>query len=278
MMEPQATFGPYQLLETLGRGATSRVFRATKPPDASEFALKILFPEATQDSGWVQRFRREVAALRKLQHRNIVGFLDAGEIGGCWYLAMDLVTGGSLRAVVGQRLHVQALARIAGQLASGLAEAHELGLVHRDLKPENILFASDRTLKIADWGLARTFGLPSDGKYEAGTSVTEVGMIVGPPRYMSPEQIRAETLTTNSDLFSLGICLFELAARRHPFPGESAKESMDLICNAKAPSLDRLRPDLPPAFNTLVTELMSIEASKRPTAKEVVKRMKPLCV
>lgn len=269
-------FGPYQLMAFLGSGATSKVYRATRPPDSTEIALKILSSSVTNADEWLRRFQREASAMRRLQHRNIVHFLDFGEHDGAWYLAMELVNGSSLRSLVGQRLHQPALAKLGAQLASGLDAAHQLGLVHRDLKPENVLLTRDGIAKILDWGLARMFTQHPARTSDTENDVTSVGMVVGPPRYMSPEQTLGETLTPASDIFSLGLCLFELAARRHPFPATSTVEVMSEIRDHSAPALDRWRPDLSPAFHQLILRMLDKKPARRPSATEVYSVLRAL--
>lgn len=269
-------FGPYRLVEFLGVGATSEVYRAEQPGFPRSVALKLLLPTVTNREGWIRRFQREATVIRKLQHPNIVGFLDFGELDGAWFLAMELCVGRSLRALVGQRLHLPVLARLGVQLADGLDSAHRLGLVHRDIKPENMILPQEGGVKILDWGLARTFEWWTGETDESLNDVTATGIIVGPPRYMSPEQTRAETLNPASDIFSLGICLFELAARRHPFPAISALEVMEQIRNSPAPTLDRTRPDLPEPFGLLIGQMLSKNPSDRPTSAEVRGRLIPL--
>ncbi len=269
-------FGPYQLTAFLGSGATSKVYRATRPPDSTELALKILSPALTTADEWLRRFQREASVMRRLQHRNIVHFLDFGECDGVWYLAMELVNGSSLRSLVGQRLHPPALAKLGAQLASGLEAAHQLGLVHRDLKPENVLLTRDGIAKILDWGLARMYTRVPEPTLDTVNDVTSVGMVVGPPRYMSPEQTLGQTLTPASDLFSLGLCLFELAARRHPFQATSTVEVMAEIRDGAAPSLDRWRPELPSSFHQLIARMLNKNPEQRPSATEVYSTLRAL--
>jgi len=192
------TFGPYRLLARIGEGATSMVYRATRGEDPALLALKILTPAASQDETWRRRFEREAFIIRRLQNRNIVSWLDYGEQDGCCFLAMEFVDGLSGRALVDRRLKSTALARLGAQLCSGLAAAHEQGLIHRDLKPENIVITPDGIAKILDFGLAR----PIEGKtHDLPAHLAEVtgtGVFVGTARYMSPEQSRGETLTPES--------------------------------------------------------------------------------
>lgn len=261
-----SSFGPYRLLALIGEGATSGVYRATRGDDPAVMALKILTPAATLDDRWRRRFEREAFVLRRLNHRNIVACLDFGEVEGRCFLVMELVHGHSARSLVNRRLGAQALARLGAQIASGLAVAHAQGLIHRDLKPENIVVTREGVAKILDFGLARPMVPDLHGLPAHLAEVTGAGTFVGTARYMSPEQTRGETLTGATDIFCLGICLFELAAGRHPFASPFAQEVMAAIRETPAPALQRWRPDLPSAFTELIAELLAKDPLARPSA------------
>src|SRR5262249_3025091 len=132
------TFGPYRLINRIGSGATSSVYRATRGAEPTAIALKILTPDAMQDDRWRRRFEREAFIMRRLRHENIAALLDFGELDGRHFIALELVEGYSARALVNRRLKVPTLARLGAQIANGLAAAHSQRLIHRDLKPENI--------------------------------------------------------------------------------------------------------------------------------------------
>ena len=261
------TFGPYRLLARIGEGATGTVYRATRGDDPTVLALKILTPTSRRDETWRRRFEREAFIMRRLQHPNIVSWLDYGEQDGCSFLAMEFVHGPSGRALVDRRLKTTALARLGTQLCHGLAAAHAQGLIHRDLKPENIVVTPDGIAKILDFGLVRPVEGGAHDLPAHLAEVTSTGVFVGTARYMSPEQSRGQTLTPATDLFCLGLCLFELAAGQHPFASPFVQEVLAGIRERPAPSLGRWRSDLPAAFSDLVAALLAKDPIARPTAE-----------
>jgi serine/threonine protein kinase len=269
-------FGQYRLLGQLGAGTTSSVYRATRGEDPTVLALKILTPAATQDDRWRRRFEREAFIMRRLQHQNLVAWLDFGELDGRCFIAMELVQGHSGRWLVDRRLQGAALARLGAQLANGLAAAHSQSLIHRDLKPENIVVTHDGIAKILDFGLARPVDPGYEGMPAHLAEVTGAGMVVGTARYMSPEQSRGEPLTPATDVFCLGLCLFELAAGRHPFASPFAQEVVDGIRTRPAPSLQRWRPDLPAAFAEVLAALLAKDSAARPSAEKTSERFRSL--
>jgi serine/threonine-protein kinase len=263
-----SSFGAYQLLGKIGASATSSVYRATRGDDPTELALKILSFAAMQDEQWRRRFEREAHIMRRLQHQNLIRCLDFGEIDGRCFMAMELVQGHSARWLVNRQLNGAALARLGAQLANGLAAAHAKGLIHRDLKPENIIVTSDGIAKILDFGLARLLDSDEHGMPEHLAELTGTGVVVGTPRYMSPEQSRGEPLTAATDVFCLGLCLFEIAAGRHPFASPFTQEVIAGIRERPAPSIRRWRPDLPPALDETIGALLSKDSAARPCAEE----------
>lgn len=269
-------FGPYRLLGQIGAGATSRVYRAIRGDDPRELALKILAPDAAQDSEWRRRFEREALMMRRLHHRNIVALLDFGELDGRCFMAMELVRGHSGRFLVNRQLSGGSLARLGAQISNGLKAAHAQGLIHRDLKPENILVTSDGVAKILDFGLARLVESCGHEMPEHLADVTGAGMVVGTARYMSPEQSRGEPLTPATDIFCLGLCLFEIAAGRHPFDSPFAQEVVANICERPAPALERMRPDLPAALTATIIALLAKNSATRPSAEEASERFRVL--
>jgi serine/threonine protein kinase len=239
-------------------------------------ALKVFKPVASREDQWLKRFQREAHVMRQLQHRNIVACLDFGEHEGRWFIAMELVQGHPLRSLAAGRAKASLLARLGAQVASGLAAAHSLGLIHRDLKPENLMLTADGVVKILDLGLARPIDPLSPGLPEHLLDVTTTNMVVGTPRYMSPEQSRGEELTSATDLFCLGICLYEVAAGRHPFAADSAKEVLAAIRERPAPSLAQWRPELPTELVEVIGALLAKGPTARPSAQEVFLRLKGL--
>ena len=277
MEDSVTTFGPYRLLARLGKGATSELYRATRGSDNYEIALKILSPAATEDGEWLRRFEREAHVMRRLQHPNLVSWLDSGECEGRWFLAMELVHGRGGRALVGGHPKAASLARLGAQVASGLLAAHAQGLIHRDLKPENLIVTKDGIVKILDFGLARPTRPDARDFPEHLAHLTRTGMVLGTPRYMSPEQVRGEPLTPATDLFCLGLCLFEIATGRHPFASDFHREVMAGIVETPTPQLKRWRPDLTAALIGLVEELLVKDPSARSSADVTFQRFKSMC-
>lgn len=273
---PPSTFGPYRLLARIGMGSTGTVYRAARGDDSKPLALKILTPEATQDDQWRRRFEREAFIMRRLQHTNIVAWLDYGELDGRRFIAMELVQGHSGRSLVTRRLKGTALARLGAQLSNGLAAAHNQGLIHRDLKPENIVVTPDGVAKILDFGLARAIDPDDHGMPAHLADLTGTGVFVGTARYMSPEQSRGETLTPATDIFCLGLCLFELAAGQHPFASPFVQEVITGIRERPTPQLKRWRSDLPSAFTDLIALLLSKDAAARPSAETAAAQFRAL--
>lgn len=273
MLNPDSCVGPYRVRSRLASGATSDVYRARREGEDSEVALKVLTRSLTSDREWLRRFQREAHLLRQLRHPNTVALLDWGEHEGCWFIALELIQGRSLRDWVGGRPRTGFLARVGAQIAGGLAAAHALGLVHRDLKPANVMVTEDRRLKILDFGLARTVGTEHPGFPTTLHDVTRVGAIVGTPRYMSPEQSVGLPVGSASDLFCLGLCLYELACGAHPFPSPFAQEVVAAIREAPTPDLARRRPDLPAELVGVIADLLRKDPAQRPTASAVFDRL-----
>ncbi len=226
-MTPES-LGRYRLQDELGRGAMGVVYRAVDPALDRAVAIKVI---SLRQSGVVEtqeaeaRFLRESRLAARLVHPNVVTVHDAGREGDTLYLVMELVEGRSLAATMAAG-HFPAPAQaleLAAQVADALAAAHRLGVVHRDVKPANILLTPDGQVKVSDFGVARAIG--------EGSTLTRTGMVVGSPAYMSPEQLRGELTDGRSDVFSLGIVLFELLLRRRPFPADTVTTLIYQILN-----------------------------------------------
>jgi eukaryotic-like serine/threonine-protein kinase len=212
--------GRYRIVSMLGMGGMGIVYRAHDEELGVEVAVKVLRPELAEDPQWHERFRRELVLGRQVTHRNVVRIHDIGESDGLRFITMDFVEGRSLQAVLDQSpggLPPERALRIACQLADALQHAHDAGVVHRDLKPGNVLLAPDDTAYITDFGVARSLR-------QAG--VTQAGAIVGTPDYLSPEQASGGTVDARSDLYALGILLYEMLTGQLPFSGDSQAEML----------------------------------------------------
>jgi serine/threonine-protein kinase len=225
-MQPER-FGRYEVIRELGRGAMGRVFLAHDPEIDRKVAVKTVqvfaaLPEHEREDAR-ERFMREARSAGKLLHPGIVTLFDVGEADGALYLAMEYVEGTTVDhyCQVDHLLPVGRAVELVASAAEALSYAHEAGIVHRDIKPANLMQVGESAVKIMDFGLAK----PSEGQ------LTRDGALLGTPSYMSPEQIRGETLDGRSDLFSLGVVLFELLAGERPFPGDSISSIIYRIVN-----------------------------------------------
>ena len=266
MAKPLKKIGRYKLLGELGRGAMGVVYKAEDPNLDRVVALKtiILDKDADGRAEYQKRFLVEAKAAGKLNHPNIVTTFDYGEADGAAYLAMELLEGTDLRkrAQQGPIPAVEAV-EIACQVAEGLAYAHHRGVVHRDIKPGNIMLPDRGAAKIMDFGLARM---------RVADHKTSTGIVLGTPRYMSPEQWKGEAQDGRTDIWAAGVMLFEMLAGRPPFRGESIFEVRNkVLAKDPAPALKTLRQDLPEEASALVAAALTKEVSKRlPTAEDLL--------
>ncbi|MEO7965256.1 MAG: serine/threonine-protein kinase, partial [Gemmatimonadaceae bacterium] len=211
--------GPYHIVAPLGEGGMGEVFRARDARLQRDVAIKVLASGLITDESARKRFRIEALALAKLNHPNIATVFDVGEQEGIDYLVMELVSGRSLAARIAEGpLPLEQVCALAREVASALDEAHGQGVVHRDLKPANIILTDRGTAKVLDFGLAK---LLAPGGGGGSQSVSEMGTILGTPLYMSPEQALGERVDTRTDLWSLGVVLYEALSGRAPFSGEN---------------------------------------------------------
>lgn len=204
----------YVVIEELGRGGMGRVYRVKDTKANEEIALKVIRPEFSANRKSIERFRNELNAARKIRHKNVCGMYDLGEAEGTHYITMEYVPGEDLRTQIRRvkKIDVRTSISIAKQICQGLAEAHKSGVIHRDLKPNNIMIDKKGNVRIMDFGIARS--LTTKG-------ITRPGMTIGTPEYMSPEQVEGKAVDRRSDIYSLGIILYEMVAGRVPFEGET---------------------------------------------------------
>ncbi len=259
--------GDYQVLRRLGRGAMAEVYLAEQISLGRQVALKVLYPQLAVDETYIKRFQREARAAAALVHANIVQIYEVGHVDGIRYIAQEYVPGQNLQQMLlrhGPPDTKLAMA-IIRQVAAALAKAASQSIVHRDIKPENIMLASSGEVKVADFGLARATG--------AGTTVdlTQVGVTMGTPLYMSPEQVEGGKLDPSSDIYSLGVTCFHMLTGSPPFQGDTPLSVAVQHLHKQPPPLENARPDLPPSLCRIVHRMMNKEPSGRyATARELL--------
>jgi eukaryotic-like serine/threonine-protein kinase len=209
--------GRYELEEVVGHGGMSTVYKAHDSLLERNVALKVLHQQYNEDEDFVERFKREARSVAQLQHPNIVTVIDRGEEGTRQYIVFEYIDGENLKELVVRkgRLEVREALEIALEIARGLAFAHEHGLVHRDVKPQNVLLNGDGRAKVTDFGIARSIDV------EHSASVTQTGTVLGTSNYIAPEQASGQPVDAHTDVYSLGIVLYEMLTGEVPFPGES---------------------------------------------------------
>jgi serine/threonine protein kinase len=254
---PGSRLGPYEIVSALGAGGMGEVFRARDTRLGREVAVKILTAAHAGDPDSVRRFEKEARAVASLSHPNVVPLFDIGEQSGVRYAVSEYVSGETLRARLKQGpLPAAEAADVAAQIAEGLSAAHEKGFVHRDIKPENIVLARPGFPRILDFGLAKRsaamMGISgSEDEVTQSAFLTEPGVIAGTVGYMSPEQVRGEPVDGRSDIFSLGVVLWEMVTGRRPFSGDSPVETLSAILQDQPPP-DPALADLPSEFERVL--------------------------
>jgi serine/threonine protein kinase/HAMP domain-containing protein len=258
------SIGRYQVMARIGQGAMAHVYRARDPEIQRDLAIKILNQQLRRDPECVSRFLREARAAGSLSHPNIVTIYDVGEAQELPYLAMELLGGQPLDKVIEERgaFSILEVLHIGIQLADALQYAHELGIVHRDVKPSNIMLGADgRTIKLLDFGIARV-AEPSGPDAAAQTLKTQIGQVLGTPRYMSPEQALGQQLDGRSDLFSVGAILYELVCGRPAFNGTSVATLAVQIATQHPDPIDVI-PECPRGLRFIIDKLLSKAPEKR---------------
>ncbi|MDB4873983.1 MAG: transcriptional activator protein [Gemmatimonadetes bacterium] len=270
-MQPGTSIGPFQIVAPLGAGGMGEVFRAHDTRLEREVALKLLPSSSVADERAVERFAREARAASALNHPNIVTIYDIGESAFGRYIAMELIKGRTLATLIKAGGAEATAVDVIAQAAEALAVAHEAGIVHRDIKPENVMVRDDGYVKVLDFGLARLLnpGAPDGAATREGTNITEAGMVLGTVRYLSPEQGCGELVGSPTDVFALGVVLYELLTGVHPFAASSTMGMLGAILSRPAAAPSTHRAGLSPALDTLVLHMLSKESAPRPTAREV---------
>jgi serine/threonine-protein kinase len=274
------TLGRYRIAAELGRGGMGVVYQAEDLQLGRQVALKALPPELTRQEERVERFRREARSLAALNHPSIVTLYDVEEIDGELVLAMELVEGRTLaQAIPTGGLETARFFRLAIPLVDALSAAHERGVVHRDLKPGNILVTPQDRVKVLDFGLAKLRAGASETAIDQRTTqdLTALGTAVGTAGYMAPEQIRGGPADERSDVFALGIVLYEMASGRHPFQAPSTADVVSAILRDDPPSLLELQPRLPRHLERIVRGCLEKDPERRfQSAKDVRNQLERL--
>jgi|GEM_PF-1335137 len=247
--------GPYEFLDVLGRGGMGTVFKGKHEDTGELHAVKVLAPNYSQEPHFRARFESEIKALIKLDHPNIVRLINFGQEDGNMFFGMELVDGKSLFEIQrsGHKFTPPQCLAIAKDVCSGLKHAHDRGIIHRDLKPGNLMMTKDRVVKIADFGIAKSYG----------TSQNTGNNILGTMDYMSPEQAKGELVTVKSDIYSLGTVLFTLLSGKPPFTANSIEESFRNLTRIPPPYVSSVVPDVPHEVDILIRRMMEKKAEKR---------------
>jgi serine/threonine-protein kinase len=256
----RATLGRYRIEREIGRGAMSRVLLGRDPASGRAVAIKTLaLGDAFEGDALAearQRFFREAGLAARLRHEGIATVFEAGEDRGVAFIAMEHVAGHDLRrhTQANELLPVPLVLRIVARVADALAHAHLQGVIHRDIKPANVMFdPATGAVKVSDFGIART----------TGVNPTRTGMLLGTPAFMSPEQLVGQPVDARSDLYSLGVVLYELLCGRLPHEADSMAALMAQIAHQRAPDIRSVHPQLPEALAACVAALLD----KRPDAR-----------
>lgn len=250
--------GRFEVQEEIGSGGMGMVYRALDRELGDQVAIKTLRPELLQDPTLLERFKSEIRLARHISSKHVVRTHDIGERDGVYYLTMEYVEGITVRELLDTRgrLGVAPTLAIASQLAQSLVAAHEQGVIHRDIKPQNLLLDGAGVLKVMDFGVARLTG--------GNANLTEAGMLVGTPSYMAPEQMLGEGIDERTDLYAVGVVLFECLLGRLPFEAGSAIALVARVLRDSPPNPATLDPEIPAAFSDLVLRLLAKEPSQRP--------------
>jgi serine/threonine-protein kinase len=261
--------GRYELEELAGTGGMSSVYRARDMLLERHVALKLLHEYHGADAESIERFRREARAVAQLSHPNIVTVIDRGEDGGRQYIVFEYVDGENLKELVAREgpLPVRRALELAIQVGEGLACAHEHGVVHRDVKPQNVLLNGDGQAKVTDFGIARSL--------DVDRGMTQTGTVIGTSNYIAPEQASGRGVDERTDIYSLGVVLFELLTGDVPFPGENFVAVAMRHVHEEPPSVLEVRPDVPLRVAHLVERALAKDPDERfPSMTEMVRELR----
>lgn len=270
---PHIIAGRFRIECEIGTGGMGTVYRATHLGLERPVAVKIIKPEFAADQDVADRFMREARTMAKLRHPHAAMIFDAGNLpDGRHFIIMEFVEGQTLSEVLAQegRFSPERAVRIAADICDVLSEAHQLGIIHRDLKPSNIML-NERGVCVLDFGVAKVLATSADATFTHAT--TGSGMIVGTPRYMSPEQCLGQSVGARSDLYSLGVLLYEMLAGRPPFMDTLQSAVLVKQATAPPPPLPQLRKDVPHALAVAIHTLLAKRPDQRPQNAEAARKL-----
>jgi serine/threonine protein kinase/Tol biopolymer transport system component len=269
-LTPGTKLGPYEIVARIGAGGMSEVYRAHDARIRRDVAVKVLPPTFAKYADRLHRFEQEARTVGALNHPNLLTIFDAGTAAGRPYIVTELLEGQTLRSHLRDsgaavKLPIRKAVDYSIQIANGLAAAHERGVVHRDLKPENLFVTRDGRVKILDFGVAKLrsadeFALADDDTMEQDTSP---GTVIGTVGYMSPEQVRGQSVDQRSDLFSLGTLMYEMVAAEHPFRSDSPADTMSSILREDPPDPSSLNPNVTPGFERVIRHCLEKSPAQR---------------
>ena len=248
--------GRYKVIEELGKGGMGKVYKVLDTSINEKIALKLLKPEIAADQETIERFSNELKLARKIRHKNVCQMFDLGKTEGAPFITMEYVAGEDLKSMIrmSKRLSIGTAVGIAKQICEGLAEAHALGVVHRDLKPSNIMIDKDGNVRIMDFGIARSL---------KGKGITGAGVMIGTPEYMSPEQVEGKDVDQRTDIYSLGVIIYEMVTGRVPFEGDTpftvgVKHKSEMPRNPR-----EVNPQIPEDLSGVILRCLEKDKEKR---------------
>ncbi|MBN1551934.1 serine/threonine protein kinase, partial [bacterium] len=257
----------YELLQLIGKGGMGIVYRAADRELNITVALKILRPKYSYDPDFIEMIKREVTLARMLTHPNILKIYDLGRAGNLWFISMEFLEGKELKKVIKEHGHlpIDMIKKTLQQVLSGLEHSHQHNLVHSDIKPHNIFIDDKGNATIVDFGISRAAGF-----------ISPDATITGTPEYISPEQIQGDAVTAQSDLYSLGITLYEMATGEMPFSGPDIDTILELQLEMVPPSPNELRADIPSWLNRIIMKLLVKDSRNRYQSAAEVQRDIPV--